>query len=47
MQTAEKILEDGPLVEIVPLKEMKVGVVTTGSEVYNGIIEDALAGAGK
>lgn len=41
MQTAEKILEDGPLVEIVPLKEMKVGVVTTGSEVYNGIIEDA------
>ncbi len=41
MQTAEKILEAGPLVEIVPLKNMKVGVVTTGSEVYNGIIEDA------
>lgn len=41
MQTAEKTLEAGPLVEIVPLKNMKVGVVTTGSEVYNGIIEDA------
>ena len=27
--------------KIVPLKEMKVGVVTTGSEVYNGIIKDA------
>lgn len=41
IQTAEKTLEAGPLVEIVPLKNMKVGVVTTGSEVYNGIIEDA------
>ncbi len=41
MQMAEKTLEAGPLVEIVPLREMKVGVVTTGSEVYNGIIKDA------
>ncbi len=41
MQTAEQTLEAGPLVEIVPLKNMKVGVVTTGSEIYNGIIEDA------
>ena len=41
MQTAEKILEAGPIVEIVPLKKMKVGIVTTGSEVYSGIIEDA------
>ncbi len=41
MQTAEQTLESGPLVEIVPLKNMKVGVVTTGSEIYNGIIEDA------
>lgn len=41
MQMAEKTLENGPLVEIVPLRKMKVGVVTTGSEVYNGIIKDA------
>lgn len=39
--TAEKIFESGPIIEIAPLKEMKVGVVTTGSEVYSGIIEDA------
>lgn len=41
LREAEKVLEAGPIMEIVPLKEMKVGVVTTGSEVYSGIIEDA------
>lgn len=38
---AEDILKDGPVISIKPLKKMRVGVVTTGSEVYNGIIEDA------
>lgn len=41
MQKAEAVIADKPIIEIVPLKEMKVGVVTTGSEVYSGIIEDA------
>lgn len=41
MQKAESILADGPIIEIIPLKKMKVGIVTTGSEVYSGIIEDA------
>ena len=41
MQKAEAILADGPIIKIVPLKEMRVGVVTTGSEVYSGLIEDA------
>ena len=41
MQKAEEILADGPLVSIAPLKNMKVGIVTTGSEVYSGLIEDA------
>ncbi|MGN0694118.1 MAG: molybdopterin-binding protein [Lentihominibacter sp.] len=41
MQKAEAILGDEPIVEIKPLRELKVGVVTTGSEVYNGLIEDA------
>lgn len=41
MQKAEEILADGPLVSIAPLKDMKVGIVTTGSEVYSGLIEDA------
>lgn len=41
MQKAEALLAGGPIIEIVPLKEMRVGVVTTGSEVYSGLIEDA------
>lgn len=41
MQKAEAILADEPIIKIVPLKNMKVGVVTTGSEVYSGLIEDA------
>ena len=41
MQDAEAILADGPLISILPLHNMKVGVVTTGSEVYSGLIEDA------
>ncbi len=38
---AEAILAGEPIIKIIPLKEMRVGVVTTGNEVYNGIIEDA------
>lgn len=30
----------GPIVDILPLSPMKVGVITTGSEVYTGRIED-------
>lgn len=41
MQKAESVLAAGPIFEIVPLKKMKVGIVTTGSEVYSGLIEDA------
>lgn len=40
MQIAEKVLGDQPIIEVVPLPELKVGVVTTGSEVYSGLIED-------
>ena len=41
MQEAEALLAAGPIISIIPLKNMKVGVVTTGSEVYSGLIEDA------
>ncbi len=41
LQKAEAVLTEGPIIKIVPLKEMKVGVVTTGSEVYSGLIKDA------
>lgn len=39
---AEKIASqfEEPILQIRPLQSKKVGVVTTGSEVYNGLIED-------
>lgn len=40
LQKAEAILGDEPIIKIVPLPNLNVGIVTTGSEVYNGIIED-------
>ncbi|WP_066633486.1 molybdopterin-binding protein [Desulfolucanica intricata] len=41
IQNIERLCRDNyPLVEIKPLKSMKVGIVTTGSEVYHGRIKD-------
>lgn len=40
LKKAERVLEQAPIIDIAPLKHMKVGIVTTGSEVYSGIIED-------
>ncbi|WP_207262026.1 molybdopterin-binding protein [Desulfovibrio sp. Huiquan2017] len=38
---AERLLaEEGPIVRLRPLKPARVGIVVTGSEVYNGLIED-------
>jgi molybdopterin biosynthesis enzyme len=38
---AEKILTRSKMVEVVPLNKLKIGLVTTGSEVYTGKIQDA------
>lgn len=40
LQAMERLVT-GPVIEILPLKSAKVGVVTTGSEVYSGRIQDA------
>lgn len=32
--------ESGPVIDVVPFKKLKVGIVTTGNEVYHGRIED-------
>jgi len=41
MTEAERICrEHSPMLQVVPLKAAKVGVVTTGSEVYSGRIKD-------
>lgn len=38
---AEIVCKNGILVEVLPLKSFKIGIVTTGSEVYTGKIKDA------
>ena len=39
---AERIVQtfSNPILDVRPLKQLKVGIVTTGSEVYNGRIQD-------
>ena len=40
LEEAKKIAGDKPLLELLPYKHMKAGIVTTGSEVYHGRIKD-------
>lgn len=41
IEQIEKVcIEEGPIIWIEPLKNMKVGIITTGSEVYTGRITD-------
>lgn len=41
VEGAELLLKNRPMIEIVPLKSFKVGMVTTGSEIYTGKIKDS------
>jgi molybdenum cofactor synthesis domain-containing protein len=41
LKEAERILNGEPIVSVVPYKGMKVGIVTTGNEVFYGRIKDA------
>ncbi len=38
---AESLLKQSTLIDILPLKSFKIGLVTTGSEIFNGLIKDA------
>lgn len=40
LRRAERLCADGPIIEVRPLRRAKVGVVTTGSEVFKGRIKD-------
>jgi len=40
---AQAVLAGGPLFRVIPLKPAKVGVLVTGSEVFQGLIEDKFA----
>jgi formylmethanofuran dehydrogenase subunit E len=39
-QKAMQVLDSGPLFDVLPLPERKVGLLITGTEVYQGIIKD-------
>jgi len=43
MEKALRVLADGPVIHVRPLKKARVGVLVTGNEVYKGIIEDRFA----
>lgn len=45
MNAAKKAAGDEPLLKILPFRHMKVGIITTGSEVFKGRIEDAFGPA--
>jgi molybdopterin biosynthesis enzyme len=41
VRKAEQVCSDNPIVRVAQLKPFKVGLVTTGSEIYHGRIKDA------
>lgn len=41
MEKAKEITGPTPIMEILPYRRRKVGIVTTGNEVYNGLAKDA------
>ncbi len=41
VQGAEELLSNGPMVEVIPLRSLTIGMVTTGSEIYSGKIKDS------
>ena len=40
IEEVERICKDGPILHVSPYKPLKCGIVTTGSEIYKGRIED-------
>lgn len=41
VSTAEAVCKDNPIIKVERLRSLKVGLVTTGSEIYHGRIKDA------
>ena len=39
-QRALSVLHEGPLFEVLPMRQAKVGILVTGSEVFQGLVED-------
>ena len=40
---ALSVLEDGPLFKVVPMRKAKIGILVTGTEVFQGLIQDRFA----
>lgn len=43
LERAAEIGGDTPLLKIIPFKKLKAGIITTGSEVYSGLIKDTFS----
>jgi formylmethanofuran dehydrogenase subunit E len=39
-QKALSVLRDGPIFNVFPMKQAKIGILSTGSEVFQGLVED-------
>lgn len=39
-ERAMTLLDDGPLFKVLPMRQAKVGILVTGSEVFQGLVED-------
>ncbi len=39
-ESAMAILQDGPLFQVLPLRQARVGILVTGTEVFMGLVED-------
>lgn len=40
LEAAKALLENGPIIEIIPLHKKKIAIINTGNEIYHGIIKD-------
>lgn len=43
MEKAKDVIDGGPILKITPYSHKKAGIIVTGSEVYNGLIEDGFS----
>ncbi|NCC23817.1 MAG: trehalose-binding protein [Deltaproteobacteria bacterium] len=42
-RTALSVLDEGPLVKVEPIRPLTTGILVTGTEIFNGLVEDKFA----
>ena len=40
IEQAHRLLKDGPIFQVLPLRDAKVGILVTGSDVFKGLVKD-------